>query len=426
MDSMDDSSRRRQQRRNQPSSSTSSTPPTHFRSQKFSTNPTKTTQSSNFIPRSNTTTGTTRNSTRNPGHIHNWKSEANAANNKQVEETEAREDVGSIIGTCPFMCPEGERMQRERLRDLAVFERLNGDPRKTSPALAVKKFCRTISLKYVQSSDVRPLAVLEDTLNYLLNILDSSEHPFEVIHDFIFDRTRSIRQDLSMQNIVNERAIHMYEKMVKFHVVSHQRLRNCSSSSISSLQYLNLEQLTKTLTSLYIMYEANHDNNFVYENEAQFRSFYVLLHLDSKNQQTESLSLWFRRVPSPIMKSKEMCFARQVLRLYRVGNYKRFLYTVSSEASYLQYCIIEPYVNEVRALAISYINNCCYKVHPYPLEQLSKLLMMKELDVESLCHACGLETLTDNGENKSLPTKQTTFSLPKGSLQSYKLIGLQK
>ncbi|KAE8689559.1 SAC3/GANP/Nin1/mts3/eIF-3 p25 family isoform 2 [Hibiscus syriacus] len=423
---MDDSNRRRQPRRNQPSSSTSSTAPTRFRSQKFSTNPTRTTQSSNFIPCSNTTTGTTHDNTRNPGHIPNWKSEANPSNNKQEEETEARGDVGSIIGTCPFMCPEGERAQRERLRDLAVFERLNGDPWKTSPALAVKKFCRTISQKYVQSSGVRPLAVLEDTLNYLLNLLDSSDHPFEVIHDFIFDRTRSIRQDLSMQNIVNERAIRMYEKMVKFHVVSHQKLRNCSGSSIASLQYLNMEQLTKTLTSLYIMYEANHENNSVNENEAQFRSFYLLLHLDSKNQQTESsLSLWFRGVPSPIMKSKEMCFARQVLRHYRMGNYKRFLCTVSSEASYLQYCIIEPYVNEVRALAISYINNCCYKVHPYPLEQLSKLLMMKESDVESLCHACGLETLTDNGENKSLPTKQTTFSFPEGSLQSYKLIGLQ-
>ncbi|MBA0839814.1 hypothetical protein Goarm_005508 [Gossypium armourianum] len=188
-----------------------------------------------------------------------------------------------------------------------------------------------------------------------------------------------------------------------------------------------MEQLTKALASLYVLYEANRNNNFVYENEAQFRSFYVLLHLDSKNQQMEeSLSYWFRNVPSPVMKSKEMHFARQVLRFYRMGNYKRFLCTVSSEASYLQYCIIQPNVNEVRALAISYINNCCYKLHPYPLEQLSKLLMMKELDVESLCHACGLKITSDDGENKSLPTKQTTFSIPKESLQSYELVGLQQ
>lgn len=38
-----------------------------------------------------------------------------------------------------FVIPVGERAQRERLRDLAVFERLDGNPRKTSPVLAVKK-----------------------------------------------------------------------------------------------------------------------------------------------------------------------------------------------------------------------------------------------------------------------------------------------
>ena len=61
----------------------------------------------------------------------------------------------------------------------------------------------------MQASDVQPLLVLEETLNYLLNLLDSMEHPFEVVHDFIFDRTRSIRQDPSMQNIVNDQIIHM-------------------------------------------------------------------------------------------------------------------------------------------------------------------------------------------------------------------------
>ena len=68
----------------------------------------------------------------------------------------------------------------------------------------------------MQASDVRPLPVLEDTLAYLLNLLDSADHPFEVVHDFIFDRTRSIRQDLSMQNIVDDKSIYMYEKMVRF------------------------------------------------------------------------------------------------------------------------------------------------------------------------------------------------------------------
>lgn len=80
---------------------------------------------------------------------------------------------------------------------------------------------------------------------------------------------------------------------VKFHVVSHHRLQNCGSSSISSLQYLNMEQLMKTLASLYTLYEANHSSNSISENEAEFRSFYVLLHLDSKSQQRVTFIYWF-------------------------------------------------------------------------------------------------------------------------------------
>ena len=81
---------------------------------------------------------------------------------------------------------------------------------------------------------------------------------------------------------------------VKFHVVSHHRFRNCGSSTISSMQFLNMEQLTKTLASLYILYEANHSSNSIHENEAEFRSLYVLLHLDSRNQQTVIFIIhWF-------------------------------------------------------------------------------------------------------------------------------------
>nr|KYP41627.1 80 kDa MCM3-associated protein [Cajanus cajan] len=334
----------------------------------------------------------------------------------------------NFVGTCPYMCPERERIQREKLRDLAVFERLNGNPGKSSPALAVKKFCRTISTKYVQASDMRPIIVLEDTLNYLLSLLESKEHSFEVVHDFVFDRTRSIRQDLTMQNIVNKKAIYMYEAMVKFHVVSHYKLW-CSvpDPNTASMHHLNLEQLTKTLTSLLNLYEVNRNSNDMLENEAEFHSLYVLLHLGSSSQPMgEPLSLWFRRLSTPVLKSKEMCFARRILRSFRLGNYKDFFCTAAAQTSYLQFCIMMPYINEVRAMALSCINFGGYKLHPYPLLDLSKHLMIKEPDLESLCNYCGLETCSDESGNKLLPTKQTTFSHPKDRFQSYSFLGLQE
>ncbi|VAH92174.1 unnamed protein product [Triticum turgidum subsp. durum] len=51
-------------------------------------------------------------------------------------------DAQPIVGTCPDMCPATERAQRERLRDLAVFERVSSDPMRTSHSLAVKKVSR--------------------------------------------------------------------------------------------------------------------------------------------------------------------------------------------------------------------------------------------------------------------------------------------
>lgn len=188
------------------------------------------------------------------------------------------------VGTCPDMCPAKERAQRERLRELAVFERLNGHPGKTSSSLAVKKFCRTLSSNEVHSSDLRPPPVLRNTLKYLLNLMDSLEHPFEVIHDFVFDRTRSIRQDLNIQNIVDEHAIEMYEKMIEFHIISHQKLaKRRSDPDSSSLHYLNMEQLTKCLLSLYKIYDINRIPEFIIKKENEFHSFYVLLHLGFKN-----------------------------------------------------------------------------------------------------------------------------------------------
>ncbi|KAJ0046775.1 hypothetical protein Pint_05667 [Pistacia integerrima] len=374
-----------QRRKNFPSSSSFNSS-TGFRS-----NQTKSTKVSNF-------------SINTPKNENNSINIHGGRNTKQEDEVQAE----AIVGTCPFMCPEDERVQRQRLRDLAFFERLNGDPSKSSPVLAVKKLAKlvkvvlTMSAKQVRASEVRPLPVLEDTLNYLLNFLDSKEHPFEVIHDFVFDRTRSIRQDLTMQNIVNDRVVHMYEKMVQFHVISHHKLRSsCTSSSISSVHYLNLEQFTKALTSLYNLYEVNRGSNSTFGNEAEFYSFYVLLHLDSDGQATVGL--------------------------YSIGRVTFFVVSscpiFNNQVKRNVFC---PPSFTVRAFALCCINNCGYKLHPYPVMHLSKLLMMEESDVELFCNACGLETCTDEVGNKLLPTKQTTFNRPKEGFQRYSFLGLEQ
>lgn len=189
------------------------------------------------------------------------------------------------------------------------------------------------------------------------------------------------------------------------------------------MHYLNLEQLTKALASLYLLYDENRKSNPGYPNEPKFYSFYVLLHLGSDHQPTgESLSLWFSTLPYSIAKSKEMVFSRRLLRYFRFGNYKRFLHTIESEASCLQFYIIEPYISEIRATGLNCLNYGGYKLNPYPLSDLSKHLFLEESDVESFCKDCGLDTFTSDNGTKFMPTKQTSFCHPKGSRKHYPLV----
>ncbi|XP_048570775.1 SAC3 family protein C-like isoform X2 [Triticum urartu] len=272
---------------------------------------------------------------------------------------------------------------------------------------------RTISSTGTQASDIRPLPVLRETMDYLLHLLNSSEYPFEIVHDFIFDRTRSVRQDLSIQNLVNDQAIRIYEDVIKFHILSHQRLaRSCQNSDASSLCYLNTEQMMKCLLSLFDMYHTIHKINSQSNKEAGYYSFFVLLHLGCKiPNMANSLSFWYSQLPASIVRSKEMIFARTILRCYHLGNFKRFFCMIAAEATELQLCLVEPFLNEVRARALIHLNHSGYKLQHYPLTHLSDILMIEELELEDLCRICGLE-ISRSGDTKAFAPKQTTFSLP--------------
>lgn len=322
-----------------------------------------------------------------------------------------------IMGTCEDMCPLKEREQRERLRDLAVFERVNGNPSKTSRELAVKKFCRTFSGVKLLSADVRPLRILWSTLQYLLNLLDDSEFSFDVVHNFLFDRTRAIRQELGMQRIANSQAINMYEEIVRFHILSEHELNQRGAGRHVSDSHLNLQQLSKSLLSLFDLYRLNHHEKLA--NEAEFRAYYVLLNLDSnRHHQADSLSVWFRQCPAVLLNAWELKFARAVLRCYRSGNYRNF-FQLAQEATFLQSCLMEIHFNEVRLKGLAAMNQGGYKLHPIPLADIAKQLLLKEGDLEELCNLCGLSTGMDTSRIRCLLVKQSQFSAPK-ELPSYR------
>lgn len=118
------------------------------------------------------------------------------------------------------MCTEKEGNLRESSRQLDIFERdpaflVDGEwldqlPR-AKPEWCIKKYSRSDAGKDYE--EPFPLDVLQNTLNYILdNIIDvdnqktvkyarkvgSASHDFFDIYDFVYDRFRSINQDLTI------------------------------------------------------------------------------------------------------------------------------------------------------------------------------------------------------------------------------------
>lgn len=66
-----------------------------------------------------------------------------------------------------------------------------------------------------EASLIRPMLVLQKTIDYLLNLLDQPyDDRFLGIYNFLWDRMRAIRMDLRMQHIFDQGAITMLEQMV--------------------------------------------------------------------------------------------------------------------------------------------------------------------------------------------------------------------
>eukprot|EP00850_Spirogloea_muscicola_P021114 SM000237S08131 [mRNA] locus=s237:23706:26561:+ [translate_table: standard] len=228
------------------------------------------------------------------------------------------------------MCPEAERSTRERLHDIAGPERLEGQPYRTSRELAVKKFCRTFSGISVSPSDIRPLPVLERTMQHLLGIMDDHRYPLAETYAFLCDRMRAVR----------------------FHILAGFELRGAHVQHFDA--HLNLQQLSKSLCSLLNLYTTEIDNEDPASAPgAEFFAYYVLLNMGSSADM---------EVPT-----SGSC---------RSGDYCHF-FKLLQTATHLEACLLHHQVDLMRLIALRVISTAGSKDHPYPLLDLAKLLVLQ-------------------------------------------------
>lgn len=156
----------------------------------------------------------------------------------------ALEDAQIFIGTCQDMCPMYEREQREFQNDVKRWE-INPSTGRIDKELAVKAFHRPAAgNEQALPSDVRPSDVLKRTLDYLVTKIVSNCDPLDKdTHGFVRDRTRSIRQDFTLQNERGLQAIDCHERIVRFHILSLHHM--CEIDGFDAHQ--EMEQLRKSL-----------------------------------------------------------------------------------------------------------------------------------------------------------------------------------
>lgn len=250
------------------------------------------------------------------------------------------------------MCPEKERLMRECKHQLAVFELEEGSRTVMNHLIAVKQYSRSSADQELPlPHELRPEPVLKLTMTYLMqNIMDLCDVSETNISDwfhFLWDRTRSIRKDITQQELCSLDAVQLVEQCARFHI--HCAARLIAEGPQVFDQKINTENLTKCLQTLKYMY---HDLNLKLircPKEAEFRGYVILLNLHDTN------FLWeVKQLRPEIRNSPEVKFAIKVYLAMESRNYVQFFALVRS-TTYMNACILLRYFTQMRVKALNII-----------------------------------------------------------------------
>ncbi|XP_057368752.1 germinal-center associated nuclear protein-like [Daphnia carinata] len=258
----------------------------------------------------------------------------------------------TLRGTCLDMCPEKERYSRAEKHRLALFEMLVSDEKdyEVDHRLAVKEYSRSSADQAEPlAHELRPLPVLQMTMDYLIaRIVNRCDKPGENLAEwfnFLWDRMRGIRKDITQQSLCEQGSVDLVEKCARFHI--HCTSRLCELDMQDFDQKINDENLTKCLQTLKHMYYDLSVKNIFCPNEAEFRSYDVLLHLNDGEILREVLQLRAEVRDSPEVRS-----ALEFVNALNSRNYVRFFKLVRSNQDYLQCCLLQRYFNQMRNQAL--------------------------------------------------------------------------
>nr|KAF6349141.1 hypothetical protein mMyoMyo1_011697 [Myotis myotis] len=281
----------------------------------------------------------------------------------------------TVVGTCPDMCPEKERYMRETCRQLSVFEVIPGTDQ-VDHAAAVKEYRRSSAdQEEPLSHELRPSAVLSSTMDYLVTqMMDRKEGNLRDWYDFLWNRTRAIRKDITQQHLCDPVTVSLIEKCARLHI--HCAHFMCEEPMSSFDAKINNENVTKCLQSLKEMYQDLRNKGVFCVGEAEFQGYHVLLNLNQGAILRE-----VQQFHPAVRNSAEVTFAVQAFAALNSNNFVRFFKLVQS-ASYLNACLLHCYFNQIRKDALRALN-IAYTVSKKrstlsPLDRVVRMLLFRD------------------------------------------------
>jgi len=266
-------------------------------------------------------------------------------------------------GTCSFFCPAQEFKLRKREKLIHKFEKLE------SGFKVVKQYSRPAAgQEKPRLQEIRSPHTLVKCVNYLMSDVMQTQINncnLQELYDFLFDRLRSVRQDMILQTCSDDVQLTVLGACVRFHVVFGHLLANTTTFS----KHINFQHQLECMKSCLLLDESKLQDTERSHLET-IQCLYLLSNLDSAHALTWAIGVSNR--------SDDLERCLQIALSFGSGNFVRFFRLVNDERSILSQISVHKYcklmlIQTVAACQIGYKSPNL----KYPIHHLSKLLSIK-------------------------------------------------
>ncbi|CAH0718737.1 unnamed protein product, partial [Brenthis ino] len=308
----------------------------------------------------------------------------------------------NIMGTCQNMCPLQEVNLRKREKLVHVLELTD------SGYKMVKSYSRSAASANMSVPQLlRPYSILMNTVNYLLLEVSRREDvKMSVMYDFLNDRLRAVRQDMTIQSLPPEECTVLLEPMIRFYVyygyrlcdhplnqydpvLNKKYLLECLKWFLSCSDTLDRKVDVDAIADDFISLNISNTEKLLCD-RILIESLYIICNLDDVHPLYRYLSL-----PKNIKRNYSLAVAYNIAVANLNGNYIR-MWKLSKRLcplTFSAFCLYLPLIQRRAIQVLSHAYNS--KQWAVPVKVVQKWLAFNSEDeLRSVCAYYGL-TATD-------------------------------